>query len=107
MNEADASQVLRLAISTQGNQSGICYLNDQKFRYLTKEQAEACNKLTYSTFEEVPLVHDKLSEILMGVKAPITLVDLGCGDGRKAAQFIFRANQAGYSINRYLAIDVN
>jgi len=107
MNEVDASQVLHRAISTQGNQSGVCYLNNPKFRYLTKEQAETCIRLTYSTFEEVPLVRDKLSEILMGVKAPITLVDLGCGDGRKAAQFIYRADQVGYPINRYLAIDVN
>jgi len=61
----------------------------------------------YSISDEFQSVSDNLSEILIGVISALTLVDLGCGDGRKGSQFISQANQEGYLINRCIAVDIN
>ena len=70
---------------------------DSKLWYLTPEQAQAFLDLEEKSPEynknlvkkEIDLIKDNVSKIIKKVgKKPINIIDLGCGDGKKAAIFL-------------------
>lgn len=69
---------------------------DSKLWYLTPDQAQAFLDLEKSEdyqraviSKEIHLINDNISEITQDIKdKPLNIIDLGCGDGKKAMLFI-------------------
>lgn len=85
---------------------------DSKLLYLNPDQAQGYLDLLDSVYvggnipKEDQLINNNLKEIVNHIgKEPINLVDLGCGDGRKAIQFI---KEIGKQVDiRYCPVDIS
>lgn len=87
-------------------------LDNPEIRYLSENQACEWIKISqsenvHSLGQEMVIVDRNIDEILPLLGDSITIVDLGCGDGRKSVQLINILIQHGINIHRYYAVDVN
>jgi uncharacterized SAM-dependent methyltransferase len=88
-------ELIKRGYSLEGN-TRIWNIADSKLWYLSPEQAKAYLELENSkeykegiSNEEFDLVEGNIREILDKVgKKPVNLIDLGCGDGKKAAHLV-------------------
>ncbi len=91
----------------------IWNIADSKLWYLTPEQAQAFLDLEESEDyqkaviqKEIDLINENVSEILKKIgKKPVNIIDLGCGDGKKAVIFI--KHLKGKVKLRYCPIDIS
>lgn len=91
----------------------IWNIADSKLWYLTPEQSQAFldlekSKEYYKAIiqKEIDLIDDNMDEILEKVgKGALNVIDLGCGDGKKAGLFI--KNLKGKLRIRYCPIDIS
>jgi len=112
VNDYIFAELIKRGYSTEGSKK-VWDVSDSKLWYLTPEQAQA-----YLTFQGVAnygsklgskeeiLIRNSLKAIidLVGIE-PINLVDLGCGDGKKAVVFLeFLKDKAKV---RYYPIDIS
>ena len=75
------------------NPENKCSFVDPELRYLSKKQAEECIKIgkfsnTHTQSVENQLLKNNFEKIFLNQKKPLTIIDLGCGDGRKAVQLV-------------------
>lgn len=96
INDLIFRELIKRGYSLKGN-TRIWNIADSKLWYLTPEQAQAYLDLenskeylkTVNEDEGQKLIESKAKEILKWAKEePINVIDLGCGDGKKAAGLI-------------------
>ncbi len=105
-------ELIKRGYSLEGKKR-VWNISDSKLGYLTEKQAKAFLKLTKTEryqkgnmSREVALLKKKMKEISLTVSSKkINLVDLGCGDGSKAALFL--KNLKGVEKVRYCPVDIN
>jgi uncharacterized SAM-dependent methyltransferase len=111
INDLIFKELIKRGYSLEGN-TRVWNIADSKLWYLTPEQAQAYldveNSSEYqqdATNIEYSLLGDNVSEILDKIgPGPINVVDLGCGDGKKAAFLVKKMK--GRKI-RYCPIDIS
>ena len=104
-------ELIKRGYSLEGN-TRIWNIADSKLWYLTPEQAQSYLDLEDEeeykkkvTQQEIDLINNNTDEILDKFgDEPINIIDIGCGDGRKAAMFIEKFK--GTKI-RYCPIDIS
>ncbi len=89
-------QIFEIAASQRG--SNVLHLSDTRLRYVTKEQATEWIRM--GTFEnvhtkspELSLIAANLARIGHILPHNISIVDLGCGDGKKIPPLIAAISQ--------------
>jgi len=95
INDLIFRELLKRGYSLEGN-TRVWNLADSKLWYLTPEQAQAFLDLEQSEDyqreviqKEINLIEKNIDEITNNIKnKSLNLVDLGCGDGKKAAIFL-------------------
>ncbi len=95
INDLIFRELLKRGYSLEGN-TRVWNLADSKLWYLTPGQAQAFLDLEQSKDyqkqviqKEIDLIEKNINEITYGIKnKSINLVDLGCGDGKKAVIFL-------------------
>ena len=95
INDLIFRELLKRGYSLEGN-TRVWNLSDSKLWYLTPEQAQSFLDLEQSKDyqkdviqKEIDLIEKNIDEITRGIKnKSVNLVDLGCGDGKKAAMFL-------------------
>jgi len=105
-------ELLKRGYSIEGKNK-VWNIADSKLWYLTSEQAKAFLDLEKKDAKqkmfaqkEIELLNKKFSELTLGIKDKyITIIDLGCGSGKKALSFI--KNFKDKSKIRYCPIDIN
>ncbi len=111
INDLIFRELIKRGYSLEGN-TRIWNIADSKLWYLTSEQAQAYLDLEDEeeykktvTQQEIDLINNNATEILekFGDK-PINIIDIGCGDGRKASMLIEKFK--GTKI-RYCPIDIS
>jgi uncharacterized SAM-dependent methyltransferase len=113
VNDLIFKELIKRGYSLEGN-TRVWNIADSKLWYLTPDQAQGFLDLEQGKAykkeviqKEIDLIKNNISEMLteLGVKKPINIVDLGCGDGKKAALFV------GHLRNkvkmRYCPIDIS
>jgi uncharacterized SAM-dependent methyltransferase len=110
INDLIFKELIKRGYSLEGN-TRVWNIADSKLWYLTPEQAQAFLDLedekAYKeeiTQKEINLINNDLGEILKKFHEPINIIDIGCGDGRKAAIFIEKLK--GKRV-RYCPIDIS
>lgn len=112
VNDLIFKELLKRGYSLYGR-TRVWNISDSKLWYLTNEQAQAFLDIEKSKAyeeevikKEVDLIEQHLTEILnkVGTK-PINIIDLGCGDGKKAVLFI--KHLKGKVKLRYCPIDIS
>ena len=111
INDLIFKELIKRGYSLEGN-TRIWNIADSKLWYLTPDQAQALLDLEDEeeykktvTQQEIDLINNNIEEILRKFKnEPINVIDIGCGDGRKAAMFIEKFK--GTKI-RYCTIDIS
>lgn len=112
INDLIFKELLKRGYSLEGN-TRIWNLADSKLWYLTPEQAQAFLDLEQSKDyqkeviqKEIDLIKKNINEITSEIKnKSINLIDLGCGDGKKAVIFL---NYLGDTATiRYCPIDIS
>jgi len=112
INDLIFKELIKRGYSLEGN-TRIWNLADSKLWYITPPQAQAFLDLEESEEyqkeiiqKEIDLINGNIKEILEKVgKGPINIIDLGCGDGKKAALFV---NHLKGNIQlRYCPIDIS
>ena len=111
INDLIFKELIKRGYSLEGN-TRIWNIADSKLWYLTPEQAQAFLDLEDEeeykktvTQQEVDLINDNIDEILDKFgNEPLNIIDIGCGDGRKAAMLIEKFK--GTKI-RYCPIDIS
>lgn len=88
---------------------GCSYVRPE-LRYLVKEQAEEWIKIgksvnTHTLSTENSLIKENILEVFPKTRKSLVIVDIGCGDGRKAAQVISDLLSKGHSVSKYVAVD--
>jgi len=95
INDLIFKELIKRGYSLEGK-TRIWNISDSKLWYLTPEQAQAFLDLEDEpeykedvTQKEIDLINADMSDIIeeMGDE-PINIIDIGCGDGRKASLFI-------------------
>src|SRR3990167_199945 len=112
VNDLIFKELIKRGYSLEGN-TKVWNISDSKLWYLAPEQAQAFLDLEKSTDyqeeviqKEISLVEGNISEIIKKLgKAPINIIDLGCGDGKKAVIFI--EHLKGKVKLRYCPIDIS
>ena len=112
VNDLIFKELIKRGYSLEGN-TKVWNISDSKLWYLAPEQAQAFLDLEKSTDyqeeviqKEISLVECNISEIIKKLgKAPINIIDLGCGDGKKAVIFI--EHLKGKVKLRYCPIDIS
>lgn len=118
INDLIFKELIKRGYSLRGN-TRVWNIADSKLWYLTPKQAQAyldlydvknyqtdfdTKKMTVS--KEIELIEKNIDKILKTIgSGPINLVDLGCGDGRKA--IIFLEKLKGREKVRYCPIDIS
>ena len=112
INDLIFKELIKRGYSLEGN-TRVWNIADSKLWYLTPEQAqgyldleesEDYKKLTSN--EGMKLVDTHIKEIMNEVgKGPINIIDLGCGDGKKAANIMKYLN--GRNKMNYCPIDIS
>ena len=95
INNLIFKELIKRGYSLEGN-TRIWNIADSKLWYLTPEQAQAFLDLEDEkeykktvTQQELDLIDENTKEILeKSGNEPINIIDVGCGDGRKASIFI-------------------
>lgn len=113
INDLIFKELIKRGYSLEGN-TRVWNIADSKLWYLTPEQAQAYLDILDSESygsdfgpKELILIHKYLKEFIKKIgKGPLNLVDLGCGDGRKAAIFVKGFSEEGEEI-RYCPIDIS
>lgn len=111
INDLIFKELIKRGYSLEGN-TRIWNIADSKLWYLRPEQAQAFLDLEDEeeykksvTQKEVDLINDNIGEIMSRFDdVPINVIDIGCGDGRKAAMFIEKFK--GKKI-KYCPIDIS
>lgn len=112
INDLIFRELIKRGYSLDGN-TRIWNIADSKLWYLTSSQAQAFLDLEKSKGyneeiiqKEIKLINDSMSKILkMLGDGPHNLIDLGCGDGRKATLFINTLKENNKV--RYCPIDIS
>jgi len=111
INDLIFKELIKRGYSLEGN-TRVWDIADSKLWYLTPEQAQAYLDLEDSenfkklaSNAEFELLHQNMDEIQSEIgNCPINLVDLGCGDGKKAAYVFERLKNKKI---RYCPIDIS
>jgi len=116
INEIIFRELLKRGYSLEGK-TRIWNIADSKLWYITPEQAQAFLDLEKSPEyvkdimeKEMELIRQNLDEIIRKVgEGALNIIDLGCGDGRKAAIFIDHLKNKGKKDMkiRYCPIDIS
>jgi len=111
INDLIFRELIKRGYSLEGN-TRIWNIADSKLWYLTPEQAQAYldleNDEEYKktvTQQEIDLINNNADEILQKFgNEPVNIIDIGCGDGRKASMLIkkFKGTKV-----RYCPIDIS
>lgn len=112
INDLIFKELLKRGYSLEGN-TRVWNLADSKLWYITPGQAQAFLDLEQSKDyqkdviqKEIDLIEKNIDEITSEVKdKPLNLVDLGCGDGKKAV--IFLSYLKDIAKVRYCPIDIS
>jgi uncharacterized SAM-dependent methyltransferase len=112
INDLIFKELIKRGYSLEGN-TRIWNIADSKLWYLTPGQAQAFLDLEKSENydlniikKEIELINDNMPEILNKVKeTPLNIIDLGCGDGKKAV--IFTEKLKGKVKLRYCPVDIS
>jgi len=112
INDLIFKELIKRGYSLEGN-TRIWNIADSKLWYLKPEQAQAYLDLEYSEKyrqnviqKEVDLINENVKEILDKMeKVNLNIIDLGCGDGRKAVLFVKHIK--GKVELRYCPIDIS
>jgi uncharacterized SAM-dependent methyltransferase len=116
INDMIFKELLKRGYSLEGK-TRIWDISDSKLWYITQEQAQAYLNLVASEDytkeigpKEIMLIKTHISEILNVVlennKEAINIIDLGCGNGKKAIKFIETLKDKNIKI-RYCPIDIS
>lgn len=113
MNDLIFKELIKRGYSLEGN-TRVWNIADSKLWYLTPDQAQSFLDLEKSEDydrdiikKEIDLINKNIKEILERVgKGPINLIDLGCGDGKKAVLFIDYLLKQKEKV-RYCPIDIS
>lgn len=113
VNDLIFKELLKRGYSLEGN-TRVWNIADSKLWYLTPEQAQAYLELVSTEAykkrvgpKELTLLHESMGDILeeLGDK-PLNIVDLGCGNGKKAALFLQAFHDKHVKV-RYCPIDIS
>lgn len=112
INDLIFREMIKRGYSLEGN-THVWNIADSKLWYLTPPQAQAFLDLEKSKEynkdiikKEIDLITANLPEIMQSVgEGPVNLIDVGCGDGKKAVIFI--DHMKGKSKVRYCPIDIS
>tara|TARA_Y100000310_G_scaffold343080_1_gene449104 strand:+ start:4080 stop:5033 length:954 start_codon:yes stop_codon:yes gene_type:complete len=105
-------ELIKRGYSLEGN-TRVFNIADSKLWYLTPEQAQAFLDLENSADyqrdviqKEIDLINEHIEEILKDIKDDkINIIDLGCGDGKKAILFVDKFK--GKTKIRYCPVDIS
>ncbi|MEK6890222.1 MAG: L-histidine N(alpha)-methyltransferase [Nanoarchaeota archaeon] len=111
VNDLVFKELIKRGYSLEGN-TRVWNISESKLLYITPEQAKTYLDMTKSVEyqksvvdKEVGIINENMKEIekAVGTK-PFNLIDLGCGDGKKAVIFLehFKKNKI-----RYCAVDIS
>ncbi len=112
VNDLIFKELIKRGYSLDGN-TRVWNIADSKLWYLTPEQSQGFLDLEKSAEyqedvikKEINLIKDNISALLNKVgKHPVNIIDLGCGDGKKAVLFI---NSLKDKVKlRYVPIDIS
>lgn len=96
INDLIFKELIKRGYSLEGN-TRVWNIADSKLWYVTPEQAQGFLDLEQGKLyqkeviqKEIDLVNLNMSDIIkeVGDKKPLNIIDLGCGDGKKAVLFI-------------------
>ena len=112
INDLIFKELIKRGYSLEGH-THVWNLADSKLWYITPKQSQAFLDLEESEEyqkeiiqKEIDLINNNVKEILEKVgKGPINIIDLGCGDGKKAVLFINHLK--GQIKLRYCPIDIS
>ena len=112
INDLIFKELIKRGYSLEGN-TRIWNIADSKLWYLTSEQAQAFLDLESSIDyqkdviqKEIDLINENIGEIVEKIgKDNLTILDLGCGDGKKAV--IFTEHLKGKLKLRYCPVDIS
>ncbi len=112
INDLIFKELIKRGYSLEGN-TRIWNIADSKLWYLTPEQAQAFLDLESSKDyqneviqKEIDLINNNIDKILFSIgKGNINIIDVGCGDGKKAV--IFTEHLKGKIKIRYCPIDIS
>jgi uncharacterized SAM-dependent methyltransferase len=113
VNDLIFKELIKRGYSLEGK-TRVWNIADSKLWYLTPDQAQAFLDLEQSKEyqkdviqKEIDLINGNIGEILKGVGkgTPINIIDIGCGDGKKAVLFI--GNLRDKLRIRYCPIDIS
>lgn len=112
INDLIFRELIKRGYSLEGN-TRVWNIADSKLWYLTPEQSQAFLDLEQSADyqkdvinKEIDLIHGNIDEITTQLKDDnVNIVDLGCGDGKKAVLFIDKLKNR--SKIRYCPIDIS
>lgn len=112
-NDLIFKELVKRGYSLEGN-TRVWNIADSKLWYLTSEQAQAYLDLVETNEykkkvgpKELALLHERLSDVIeeVGVK-PVNIIDLGCGNGKKAAMFLKEMKKRNLK-TKYCPIDIS
>lgn len=112
INDLIFRELIKRGYSLEGN-TKIWNIADSKLWYLTPDQAQSFLDLESSKDyqkdiiqKEIDLINDNIGEILKNIgTSPMNIIDLGCGDGKKAEILINHIK--GKLKLRYCPIDIS
>jgi uncharacterized SAM-dependent methyltransferase len=113
INDLIFKELIKRGYSLEGN-TRVWNIADSKLWYLTPEQAQGFLDLEQGEMykkeiiqKEIDLINGNLDEIVkdVGKNKPLNIIDLGCGDGKKAVIFI--GNLKNKLQLRYCPIDIS
>jgi len=112
INDLIFKELIKRGYSLEGN-TRIWNIADSKLWYLTPEQAQSFLDLESSADyqkdviqKEIDLINENIGEIVEKIgKDNLNIIDLGCGDGKKAV--IFTEHLKGKVKLRYCPIDIS
>jgi uncharacterized SAM-dependent methyltransferase len=112
INDLIFRELIKRGYSLEGK-TRVWNIADSKLWYLTPEQAQAFLDLEQSQDyqkdviqKEIDLIEQNIGQIIKKVdKKPVNIIDVGCGDGKKAVIFI--GHLKGKIKMRYCPIDIS
>lgn len=112
VNDLIFKELIKRGYSLEGK-TRVWNIADSKLWYLTPEQAQAFLDLEKSEDyqkdviqKEIDLINENISEMIDKLgKKPVNIIDIGCGDGKKAVLFVKQLK--GKVKMRYCPIDIS
>ena len=113
VNDLIFKELIKRGYSLEGK-TRVWNIADSKLWYLTPEQAQAFLDLEKSKDyqgdviqKEVDLIKANMEKLVRRIKSKaVNIIDLGCGDGKKAVLFIQNLTKKGIKV-RYCPIDIS